>query len=55
MLSSHCWGYATTRLCHLLLLNRSELVPHNWKFVVIVLVAIPNVIPSGFGGYLGIS
>ncbi|KAF2806809.1 trichothecene efflux pump [Mytilinidion resinicola] len=35
------------------LLVVGELVPHKWKFIVIVVTAMPSVIPSGFGAYLG--
>lgn len=34
-------------------LTVGEICPHNYKFVVVVgIVVVPNVIPTGFGAYL---
>lgn len=36
-------------------LTVGEVVPNKWKFVGIAIAALSNVIPNGFGAYLGMS
>ena len=43
LLHSTCYGLTTGEVC-----------PNKYKFVAVVLVVVPNVIPTGFGAYLAL-